>query len=89
MSDIVFEQLRELRDSGVVDMLDYRMVRFACVEFDYPELADWLDSHTIPDYAIMLSGEFAGWLRAQIAIERLEDMALEAMGMVGVYRRDM
>ena len=57
MTDVIKEQILAIRDSGLTNMFDLRMVQAIARELDYPELADFIDQDagTYPHF--ILTGE--------------------------------
>ena len=62
MNDPLFEQLKEVRDSGETNMLQWGSVyRIAC-DSGYSELIIWMENHDTLGYFHMLTGSFSEWL---------------------------
>ena len=66
MDDIIFEQLKKVRDRGATNMLDHQNVKYLSRGV-YDELYTWLDSNSPGAYARMLIGPFSEWLAAEEA----------------------
>ena len=77
MSDIMFGQLKQVRDIGNVNMLDYRGVNEEAEALGLNDLLVWFDCNALTDYFNMLTGEFSEWLENQAAVEYLEAKAKE------------
>lgn len=45
LDPIVKEQLMDIRDSGLTNMFDFKMVQRLAYENDYYELVEWMEEH--------------------------------------------
>ena len=65
MSEVIFEQLKQVRDGGKTNMLQWDNVYGIAWDENHYDLIDWMDTHGQMDYFHLLTGEFSEWLESE------------------------
>ena len=65
MNELIFEQLKQVRDSGKTNMLQWDGVYGITWDDNLYELMAWMEHHNSTEYFHMLTGEFSEWLESE------------------------
>ena len=64
MNDLIFEQLKKVRDSGKTNMLQWDGVYGATWDMQLYELMGWMEAHSDNDFFYLLTVDFSEWLES-------------------------